>query len=49
MILVVLVTAVATVFMTVEIAALSLAYRELSTERSGAASPAPSDVTSSGR
>ena len=49
MIVVVLVTAVATVFMTVEIAALSLAYRELSAGQPQPIDEAGADVTSSGR
>jgi hypothetical protein len=49
MILVVLVTAIATVFVTVEIAALSLAYRELSAERPQAVGGDSTDVTSSSR
>ena len=44
-----LVTAIGTVFLTVEIAALSLAYRELSAERAQSDGAAPGDLTSSGQ
>jgi hypothetical protein len=49
MIVTVLVTAIATVFMTVEIAALSLAYRELSAGQAESNGAPPGDITSSGQ